>query len=104
MAKSQTCNDVPDGFYKSIEGRNFRLPVLPHGLPDDKATSQAECQVRLLKRETEMLFPVCKGCHFSNAQILKKITGTMCSCPASMCQLKGYWQYSAGSIHVNYGL
>lgn len=85
MAKSQTCNDVPDGFHKSIEGRNFRLPVFPHGLPNDKATSQAECQVRLLKKKTGMLFPACKDCHFSDAQILQEISGTTCCCPVSLC-------------------
>lgn len=65
-AKSQTCNDVPDWFYKGVEGRNFRLPVFPHRLPNNKATSQPKCQVRLLERQTEvvsdtheiMLFPV----------------------------------------------
>lgn len=54
-AKSQTCNDVPDWFYKGVEGRNFRLPVFPHRLPNNKATSQPKCQVRLLERQTEVV-------------------------------------------------
>lgn len=54
-AKSQTCNDVPNWFYKGVEGRNFRLPVFPHRLPNNKATSQPKCQVRLLERQTDVV-------------------------------------------------
>lgn len=42
------CNDVPDGFHQCCEARNFRLPVLPHGLPYNKPTGQSEREVRFL--------------------------------------------------------
>jgi len=54
-AKSQTCNDVPDWFYQGVKSRNFRLPVFPHRLPNNKAASQPKCQVRLLERQTEFV-------------------------------------------------
>lgn len=45
-----TCDNVPDRLNKSGEGRDVRLPVLPHWLPDDQAAGQSEGQVRFLKQ------------------------------------------------------
>lgn len=56
-AKSHTCNNVPDWLYQSGEGRNLRLPVLPHGLPNNKATGQPKSQVRLLERHNGIIIP-----------------------------------------------
>lgn len=46
-----TCDDVPDRLDECGEGRDVRLPVLPHWLPDDQAAGQSEGQVRFLKQK-----------------------------------------------------
>lgn len=45
-----TCHYVSHGFDERGEGRDVRLPVLPHRLPYDQAAGQSEGQIRLLKK------------------------------------------------------
>lgn len=49
--ESRTCDDVPDGLHQCREARDFGLPVLPHGLPYNKAAGQSEREVGFLGGE-----------------------------------------------------
>lgn len=49
--RSQTCDDAPDGLHQSCESGDLRLLVLPHRLPYDQPTGQAEGEVGLLGAE-----------------------------------------------------
>lgn len=51
VSESQTCDDVSDGLYQRCEAGDFRVSVLPHRLPYNKATGQSEGEVRFLGAE-----------------------------------------------------